>query len=260
MRPLGKDAANIDVRYVHDVESYIRDNKINFGCVEELTPQQFFQFYLNWNGIIGYLDTFLSLVEQLGWELKQDEPRIMSDDDRALLISHIQEVTSNLNEDQKSWDLNQELLECQLNGTKGLKDSSDEELLAEVCGDFLNDQEEFTPDEFDAANDGHRIWAKYKKPEILCPTCHGVGTLYDLGDPHECPTCNGSGLQDNVLPPKFTVVRVRKLVEYCEVRAKDAKEAAEHAKKCSWTQQDAKQTSLEVFTPESVETSVYSET
>jgi hypothetical protein len=55
---------------VDDVIEYLIENKSD-RSVDQLTPKEFFETYLVWNGIIGYSTSLIELVEALGWRLEE---------------------------------------------------------------------------------------------------------------------------------------------------------------------------------------------
>jgi len=57
---------DISPRYVEEVREFLEDNK-KVVDVSELTPQEFLDSYLKWNGIIGYTGDIILLMSQLGW-------------------------------------------------------------------------------------------------------------------------------------------------------------------------------------------------
>lgn len=54
-----------------DVLDFIAENRNNRDIggklVGDLTPVEFLNFWLHWNGVIGYGDSIVELVEALGW-------------------------------------------------------------------------------------------------------------------------------------------------------------------------------------------------
>jgi hypothetical protein len=47
-----------------DVEEYLEAN--NYGCgVNDLTKRQILDFYLCWNGIVGYTDDIICVISEL---------------------------------------------------------------------------------------------------------------------------------------------------------------------------------------------------
>lgn len=55
---------------VDDVIEYLIENKSD-RSVDQLTPKEFFETYLVWNGIIGYSTGLISIIEALGWRLEE---------------------------------------------------------------------------------------------------------------------------------------------------------------------------------------------
>jgi len=64
---VGDIAQRLSPSYVSDVESFICENRTGHECVDELTPREFFDYYLKWNGFIGYTDAFIRVIEACGW-------------------------------------------------------------------------------------------------------------------------------------------------------------------------------------------------
>jgi hypothetical protein len=79
MEPIGFEGLyKIDQTFQSDVESYVEDNdvrsKTSVGPMQdlsELTPREFFDYYLKWNGLINWTNPILELLEQLGWKPPQ---------------------------------------------------------------------------------------------------------------------------------------------------------------------------------------------
>ena len=71
--PIGPERARLlppDVR--SDVEEFVEENRVRDPSrggsplrLEDMTPKQVLAYYLNWNGIVGYRDTILGIVEVL---------------------------------------------------------------------------------------------------------------------------------------------------------------------------------------------------
>ena len=57
--------------FISDVKEFIAENrqnrKICGEVVEELTQVEFLNYWLHWNGVIGYGSSIVELVEALGW-------------------------------------------------------------------------------------------------------------------------------------------------------------------------------------------------
>jgi hypothetical protein len=60
------DLSKIPAHFVGDVEEFFDENR-KYGRMEDLSPEQFFRFYLEWNGISGLSDSLIQLLEALGW-------------------------------------------------------------------------------------------------------------------------------------------------------------------------------------------------
>ena len=241
MRPIGKEG-------IGKIPDYFVANVVDHGFenndsrpVEDLTPAEFLGRYLSWNGIIGYAEFIVQLVEALGWRLEQPAPRTMPDADRGRLIELLLELASTTYQDD-SGDAVEDALEYELNGTRGLSNESDEALLAEAGGNYEDGEDGegalvLGPlgDNFDPTTDElFRIWARHAHPEVLCRPCGGTGKMPIDGDiadvqSDECPACGGSGLAADASGTKFVVVRTRKIAESIEVRAFSAEEAKEKA-------------------------------
>ena len=65
------DLSKIPQEYVDDVREFIAENQrfpnICERAVEELSPGQFFTYWLNWRGLVGYSSSIVELMEALGW-------------------------------------------------------------------------------------------------------------------------------------------------------------------------------------------------
>jgi len=181
----------------------------------------------------------------------------MSAEDRAKFVELLQEESARSESDGSDDDtLVETILNYELLGVRGLVDFSDEELLAEADSTYLEWEElANSPDGdcWDPTEDElFRLWAKCRMPGVLCPDCGGSGEVKvevtfgcNLDD---CPKCGGSGLSSLVLPPKYVVVRNRRVFERVELRAATPQEAAEKAKEsCAWTGQSDEQLTLKVF-------------
>jgi Zn-finger nucleic acid-binding protein len=178
----------------------------------------------------------------------------MSAEDRAKFVELLQEESGHMHGDLD--DSLETVLEYELNGVRGLAELSDEELLAEADSTYLEGAELSNPPDggcWDPTEDElFRLWAKCRMPGVLCPDCGGSGEVKvkvafgcNLDD---CPKCGGSGLSSLVLPPKYVVVRNRRVFERVELRAATPQEAAEKAKEsCAWTGQSDEQLTLKVF-------------
>jgi hypothetical protein len=56
----------MSARFLLDVREFLEENKIG-RVPEELAPLTFLKYWLEWNGIVGYSDEIVELMEQLGW-------------------------------------------------------------------------------------------------------------------------------------------------------------------------------------------------
>jgi hypothetical protein len=54
-----------------DVQEFLGNNPRKFRgkAPNELEPNEFFECYLEWNGIRGWASSLIELVEALGWKL-----------------------------------------------------------------------------------------------------------------------------------------------------------------------------------------------
>jgi hypothetical protein len=64
------DVGRVSRKAMEDVAEFMEENEI-LGSPVQLEPRVFFDYYLKWNGILGYSDTLIELLEQLGWRLEQ---------------------------------------------------------------------------------------------------------------------------------------------------------------------------------------------
>ena len=64
------DVGRVSRKAMEDVAEFMEENKI-LGSPAQLEPRVFFDYYLKWNGILGYTDSLIELLEQLGWRLEQ---------------------------------------------------------------------------------------------------------------------------------------------------------------------------------------------
>lgn len=66
--------------YLVDVQNYIDDNQhqpeVRGKVLEELTPEEFFKFWLTWQGFIGWSVPVLELLDQLGWKRPEEDSKV----------------------------------------------------------------------------------------------------------------------------------------------------------------------------------------
>ncbi len=60
------DLSRVRREYVDDVQEYLVENDVP-KLMEELTPQEFFKYWLEWSGVVGFDAKIVSLLESLGW-------------------------------------------------------------------------------------------------------------------------------------------------------------------------------------------------
>jgi ribosomal protein L40E len=187
---------------VDDVIEYLIENKSD-RSVDQLTPKEFFDSYLVWNGIIGYSTSLAEIFEVLGWKLKEAPPTVMTPEDRLKILSVLKEQYSKMYSDCKQHEVVEELVEAVFNGVSGLVETSDKELLGEVGQPYIDGDGTLcgTPgDDYNPTNDeAFRIWASYVRPEILCKECFGSGTIGEQAE--KCTTCGGTGLRPSEVLP-----------------------------------------------------------
>jgi hypothetical protein len=65
------DVSKVSKHFVDDVELFCSENSAHSSVdgrgPSDLEPEEFFKFYLHWNGIIGYSSEILQLLKELGW-------------------------------------------------------------------------------------------------------------------------------------------------------------------------------------------------
>lgn len=59
-----------------DIEMFWRENVARFHerfDLQKLQPWEWIDYYLKWNGILGYTDDLIELFESAGWSLQRKE-------------------------------------------------------------------------------------------------------------------------------------------------------------------------------------------
>ncbi len=60
------DLSRVRREYVDDVQEYLVENDVS-KLMEELSPREFFKFWLEWSGVVGFDSKIVLLMESLGW-------------------------------------------------------------------------------------------------------------------------------------------------------------------------------------------------
>ena len=66
MSPTASKYQSVPMRFKRDVAEFIEMNHKR-ESIGDLSPREFLEYYLHWNGVVGYTSEIVTLMEALGW-------------------------------------------------------------------------------------------------------------------------------------------------------------------------------------------------
>ncbi len=58
----------VPMKFRRDAVEFMLDNRRTAESLDELSPDKFLKYVLHWQGIVGYADDIIQLMESLGWQ------------------------------------------------------------------------------------------------------------------------------------------------------------------------------------------------